>query len=57
MKTNNGEFSRINNYSERWKSIHEMIGHGIAICYKDESVSILKKFHCLIVIEALPISK
>ena len=45
MKINNRGYRRINNYSEGWKDIHETARHGLTICYKEESVRILKDFY------------
>ena len=33
-KLKNRRYSKISNYSEGWKDIHETVGYSLAICFK-----------------------
>ena len=50
---NNRGYSRISNYFEGWT---DTAGHGLTICYMEESVKILEKFYLPTVIEASSVS-
>ena len=43
-KTNGRLFDRMNQYAAGWQDIHEPTLHGLAICYKKESVQVLQVF-------------
>ena len=52
-KTNSGEFSHIEKYVEGWKDVHDTRQHGVSLCYKEESVTILHNFQIPGVLEVL----
>ena len=48
-------FNRIKHYLPEWKDIHEPAGHGLAICYNTEKVTVLKQYPHVGILEILPV--
>ena len=48
-------FNRIKHYLPEWKDIHEPAGHGLAICYNTEKVTVMKQYPYVGILEILPV--
>ena len=51
--TDNRSYTRIDEYPNGWKDIHNPMQHGLAICYKEESVKIIQEIQLPTVLEVL----
>ena len=51
--TNNRSYTRIDEYLNGWKDVHNPLQHGLAVCYKEEGVQIIEEIQLQTVMEVL----